>query len=209
VYENLGFMPSGLRHCAQKGKRVPDDAKFTDRRAPLANEGLGSVGHDEVWNKWSRGERKRHDQFYKAGDYLSLKRDGWCLDCLCPGHFRSTCRRDAKQGRVECTHCGSGIHERSACPLLENNVGCDQCGSMNHGRLRCGLNEALSGDATCSVRYRLLRAYAKFLPRYHEFEEEHKAALASRPELVYTGQAERVSELVRVMRVLGVDEGYY
>jgi len=208
AYENSGFMPATLRDCAQRGKLVPDEAKYTDRRVACEAMPLERVGHDEVYKKWSKAERRCHENFYKR-DYLPLKNEGWCLKCLCPGHFQSRCRLDAPDGRLECMHCGSGIHNHTACPLVEQSVGCDQCGSMNHGRLRCGLNAELVGDATCSVRHRLLRAYARFLPHFYESEEEHKAALASRPELLYMGRAERVSELVRVLRVLGVDEGYY
>ena len=103
---------------------------------------------------------------------------------------------------MRCGYCGSGGHKRSDCPLERNEVGCDQCGSTDHGRLVCGLNEHLTGDAVCSVRVNLYRAYARVFPRFYENKEEHDAATEGM-------EPKTLAEIYRICKVLGVHQGYY
>ena len=210
VYENLGFMPKLLRRCAAADATLPGKATEADRRVPCSANELGAFGHEEVWTKWSGIEKDAHDAFYSSGDYALLK-SRWCLTCLCPGHYATTCRLEKKDGsRVECDYCGDGTHERSVCPLQEQHVGCDQCGSMNHGRLKCPYNRPLEGDSTCSVRYSLLKKYAKFLPEFYENPADHAAIQAQSWELIDQKNGKALfGELMRVLRTLGAAEGYY
>ena len=209
VYENKGFMPALLRKCAQHGFDVPDVSIPSDRRVPCKTAALGVIGREEVWTKWNADQRKRHVDFYKSATYAELSKQ-WCLQCLCPGHLASACRRyRTGTHKLLCNFCGDGTHDEDVCPLKTNGVGCDQCGSENHGRLMCGHNEPLYGDATCSVRIAILGKYAKYLPQFHADSGGHKAMIASDKALTSKNGRKHLSEMMRVLGVLEVDEGYY
>jgi len=202
VYENKGFIPFELRECAKRNAILPDDAVKADRRVRCLHAKHGVIGRNEVLKKWSVNEKNRHKNFYSSSEYATLSKK-WCLTCLCPGHYAGECGRD-KSGEefMMCGYCGSGGHDRKDCPLERGNVGCDQCGSFEHGRLMCRLNEPLTGDAVCSSRLNIYRAFAKHFPRFHELESDWKSATDGTPPLTST-------EILRVCKVLGVHQGYY
>ena len=202
VYENKGFIPFELRECAKRYAVLPDDAMKADRRVRCLYAKHGAIGRVEVFKKWSVNEKTRHKNFYSSPEYATLSKK-WCLTCLCPGHYARECGRDKSGEEFKmCGYCGSGGHNREDCPLERGNVGCDQCGSFEHGRLMCGLNEPLTGDAVCSVRLNIYRAYARHFPRFHELESDWKSATEGTPPITS-------AEILRVCKVLGVHQGYY